>query len=49
MVAISGSANPLDDAALRGWDRIELDIANHAGQTRSKQRRIEALWLRGCG
>jgi DNA adenine methylase len=47
MVAISGYAHPLYDEALSGWDRIEFDMPNHAGQTRSKPRRVEVLWLRG--
>jgi DNA adenine methylase len=49
MVAISGNVNSLYDEALRGWDRFEIDIPNHAGQARSKQRRVEGLWLRDRG
>jgi DNA adenine methylase len=45
MVAISGYPNPLYDAALVGWERVEFSMRNHAGQSRSKQWRIEVLWL----
>jgi site-specific DNA-adenine methylase len=45
-VAISGYANPLYDRMLRGWDRVEFEMPNHAGQTRAKQRRVEVLWVR---
>jgi DNA adenine methylase len=44
--AISGYADPLYDEALRGWERVEIEIANHSAQTRSKQRRVEVLWVR---
>jgi DNA adenine methylase len=46
LVAISGYANPLYDEALRGWERVEFEMPNHSGQGRSKQRRVEVLWLR---
>jgi DNA adenine methylase len=49
MVAISGYPDPLYDEALRDWERLEFDMPNNAGQTRSKQRRVEVLWLRGAG
>jgi DNA adenine methylase len=45
-VAISGYANPLYDEALRGWRRVEFNMPNHAGQTKTKQRRVEVLWLK---
>jgi DNA adenine methylase len=48
-VAISGYRCPLYDEALRDWDRVEFDMPNHSGQGKAKQRRVEALWLRGCG
>jgi DNA adenine methylase len=48
-VAISGYANPLYDEALRDWDRVEFSMPNHAGQGKAKQRRVEVVWLRGCG
>jgi DNA adenine methylase len=44
-VAVSGYAHPLYDRALEAWERIEFDMPNHAGQGRSKQRRVEILWL----
>jgi DNA adenine methylase len=49
MVAISGYPSPLYDDALRGWKRVPFDMACHAGQGRSKGRRVEVLWLRGVG
>jgi DNA adenine methylase len=48
-VAISGYANPLYDEALRGWERHAIPMPNHSGQGRTKQRRVEVLWLRGFG
>jgi DNA adenine methylase len=45
MVAISGYANLFYDQALEGWDKVEFDMPNHASQSRSKQRRVEVLWL----
>jgi DNA adenine methylase len=44
MVVLSGYANELYDQALGDWDRDEFNMPNHAGQTRSKQRRLEVLW-----
>jgi DNA adenine methylase len=46
MVAISGYANPLYDEALHGWRRVEFNMPNHAGQGKTKQRRVEVLWLK---
>jgi DNA adenine methylase len=45
MVVVSGYAHPLYDEALSGWERTTFSMPNHAGQTRSKQRRTEVLWL----
>jgi DNA adenine methylase len=45
MVAISGYASPLYDQVLLGWKRFEFSMPNHASQARSKQRRVEVLWL----
>jgi DNA adenine methylase len=44
-VAISGYAHPLYDQALCGWDRHEFEMPNHSGQTRTKSRRVEVLWV----
>jgi DNA adenine methylase len=50
MVIISGYPHPLYDEALAGGERITFDMANHAGQGRSKQRRTEVLWMNTrCG
>jgi DNA adenine methylase len=43
-VIISGYANPMYDDALAGWSRRELELANHSGGGRKKQRRTEVLW-----
>jgi DNA adenine methylase len=44
-VALSGYGNALYDQALSAWERVEFSMPNHASQSRSKQRRIEVLWL----
>jgi DNA adenine methylase len=43
-VFLSGYRNNLYDARLAGWVRHEFDMPNHAGQGRTKQRRIECVW-----
>jgi DNA adenine methylase len=43
-VVLSGYANALYDRRLAGWQRQEIPIANHAGQGRQKQRRVEVVW-----
>jgi DNA adenine methylase len=45
MVVISGYANALYDDALSAWERVERKVRNHSGETRSKQDRVEVLWL----
>jgi DNA adenine methylase len=45
MVVVSGYANPVYDEALADWDRVEIDMPNHSGQGRTKQRRTEVIWL----
>jgi DNA adenine methylase len=45
LVAISSYSNPLYDRALAGWDRHEIPMPNHAGQGRTKERRVEVLWV----
>jgi DNA adenine methylase len=50
MVVISGYPHPLYNESLAGWERVEFDMPNHAGQGRSKQRRTEVLWVNPqCG
>jgi site-specific DNA-adenine methylase len=44
-IALSSYRNPLYDTRLSGWRCVEFEIANHASQSRSKQRKIEALYL----
>jgi DNA adenine methylase len=48
-VAISGYPSELYDGALRGWRRYSWDMPSNAGQTPSKQRRIEVLWVKDPG
>lgn len=45
MYAISSYRSAMYDDALRGWRRLEFEIANHAGQTKVKSRRVECLYL----
>jgi DNA adenine methylase len=44
-LVISSYANDLYDRALRDWDRLEIEMPNHAGQTEVKQRRVEIVWF----
>lgn len=44
-VVLSGYRNPLYDDMLAGWRRIDIDMPNHSGQGKSKQRRVECLWV----
>lgn len=48
-VLLSGYRSPLYDVALAGWRRVEFEMPNHSGQGRSKQRRVECLWIKGAG
>jgi DNA adenine methylase len=45
-VILSGYRSALYDHELRGWDRIEREVPNNAGQGRTKGRRVECLWSR---
>jgi DNA adenine methylase len=45
-VAISSYPNALYDEALKGWDRHEIEMPNHSGQGKAKQRRVEVLWVK---
>jgi DNA adenine methylase len=45
-VVLSGYANALYDRRLAGWQRYEIPIANHAGQGKTKERRVEVLWIK---
>ena len=45
MVVLSGYRSAIYDAALEGWERHEFHMANHSGQTRRKNRRVEVVWL----
>lgn len=43
-VFLSGYRSALYDEALAGWRRHEFEIANHSGQGKNKQRRLECVW-----
>jgi DNA adenine methylase len=45
-VVLSGYHSPLYDDALATWDRVERNMPNHSGQGRTKQRRVECLWIK---
>jgi DNA adenine methylase len=44
-VVLSGYYNNLYDSALAGWRRVEWNLPNHAGQGKTKGRRIECVWI----
>jgi DNA adenine methylase len=44
-VMLSGYHSELYDRMLKDWTCYEFPIANHSGQGKSKQRRIECLWI----
>jgi DNA adenine methylase len=44
-VVISGYRCPMYDAALAGWERHDIPIANHSGQGKVKGRRVESVWV----
>jgi DNA adenine methylase len=48
-VMISGYATPTYTEALHGWRLTEFAMSNHAGQGKSKQRRVECLWANFSG
>lgn len=43
-VMLSGYRSPLYDEALADWDMVAIDLPNHSGQGKAKQRRTECLW-----
>jgi hypothetical protein len=45
MVAISSYHNPLYDRLLASWKPYEFLMPNHSGQGKTKQERLEVLWL----
>jgi DNA adenine methylase len=45
-VVLSGYRCDLYDVALSGWERHEFDMPNHSGQGRTKQRRVECVWIK---
>jgi DNA adenine methylase len=45
MVILSGYRSALYDHALASWERHEIEKPNNAGQGKTKERRVEVLWL----
>lgn len=44
-VIISGYSSPLYRTHLKSWRTKKRDIANHSGQGKNKQRRVESIWM----
>jgi DNA adenine methylase len=44
-IVISGYSSPLYKKTLEGWKMRKKDVANHSSQSKSKQRRVECLWM----
>ncbi|WP_404305918.1 DNA adenine methylase [Neorhodopirellula lusitana] len=45
-VVLSGYKNELYCDLLKNWKTIEIDIANHSASGKSKERRVEVLWIK---
>jgi DNA adenine methylase len=43
-VMLCGYPSELYDAALRGWNRREFDVANHGSSASTKPRKMEIVW-----
>lgn len=44
-VVLSGYYSQLYAKLYKGWTMVAKEVANHAGQAKKKQRRIECLWM----
>lgn len=44
-VILSGYQSPLYDSYLKNWNKCSKEIANHSGQNKNKNRRVETLWM----
>lgn len=44
-VIISGYSSPLYNRNLKEWKCEKRDVANHSSQSKTKQRRVECLWM----
>jgi DNA adenine methylase len=44
-VVISGYSSPLYNRMLKGWKVKRKNVANHSSQKKSKERRLEVLWM----
>ncbi len=44
-VVLSGYASPLYNRSLKGWKVKKKNIANNSGQGKTKDRRVECIWM----
>jgi DNA adenine methylase len=44
-VLLSSYPNRLYEDRLRGWNRVDFDIANHAASGGTKRRMTECVWM----
>jgi DNA adenine methylase len=45
-VMLHGYRSGLYDQELRDWRRVEFDMPNHSGQGKTKERRLECVWIK---
>lgn len=45
-VVLSGYRNVMYDSLLADWTRHDFEMPNHSGQGKTKQRRVECLWIK---
>lgn len=44
-VVLSGYSSPLYNRTLKGWKCKKKTVANHSGQSKTKERRVECIWM----
>ena len=44
-VALSGYPSALYDSLYEGWRRVEKSVANHSSQAKTKEVKVEVLWM----
>jgi hypothetical protein len=42
---VSSYHHPIYDSALSNWRVVEVDLPNHSGQGKTKDRRIEVVYM----